>query len=202
MGQNVTDLHVEVPDATPLTPSERNGLKQAWVSTRHDLNQAEQDNILKGMNWASRLRDKQTAALLNTEFTCQLHRRMFGDVWTWAGNYRKSERNLGIVAQRIAEEVAQMLKDVAYWVEHKSYDSDEICIRLHHRLVYIHPFANGNGRHSRLMADLLSERLSNTRFSWGGETLINASELRSSYIAALKVADNNNIQPLLLFARS
>ena len=202
MGQDVTDIHKEPPDATPLTPSERDGLKLAWVSTRSDLNQAEHDNILKAMNWASRLRSKNPVTLLNAEFACQLHHRMFGDVWTWAGAYRMSERNLGIFPHRIAEEVAQMFDDVAYWVEHKSFGSDETCIRLHHRLVYIHPFANGNGRHSRLMADLLSERLSNTRFSWGGETLINASELRSSYIAALKVADNNNIQPLLLFARS
>jgi Fic-DOC domain mobile mystery protein B len=131
-----------------------------------------------------------------------LHRRMLGEVWRWAGKYRLSERNLGIAFYEIPVAVRQLLDDTKAWIEYKAYPPDEIAVRLHHRLVQIHPFPNGNGRHSRLMADLLVMRLGGERFSWGSANLQDAGDLRQRYIAALQAADKHDFGPLLAFARS
>jgi Fic-DOC domain mobile mystery protein B len=198
----MTDLFHEPDDATPLAPAEREGLRQSWITNRRDLNEAEQENIVKGAVWARRRRGTAALDLLNDSFVLELHKRMLGDVWKWAGHYRQTERNLGIEPHRIAPEVRAVLDDVRYWIEHKTYLPDEIAVQLHHRLVVIHPFTNGNGRHSRLMADLLIEKLGRPAFSWGSASLTEESELRSRYIAALKTADRHDIAPLLAFARS
>jgi Fic-DOC domain mobile mystery protein B len=197
----VTPLSQEPDGATPLEPSEREGLKQYWIATRGDLNIAEQENILKGMNWARRQRQRTAPDLLQGDFILRLHKEMFGDVWQWSGSYRLTERNIGIEARQIPEALKHMLGDVRYWIEHKIFSADEIAVRLHHRLVAIHPFPNGNGRHSRLMADLLAERLGSKALSWGSGSLIEAGELRRAYISALQTADAHDIKPLLQFAR-
>lgn len=198
----MTDLFQEPDDATPLAPEEREGLLQTWITHRRDLNEAEEENIIAGAAWARRGRASSPEALLNDGFIRALHKRMFGDVWRWAGNYRQTERNIGIDAYRIAAELAILLDDVRYWVANETYAPDEIAIRFHHRLVAIHPFPNGNGRHARLMADLLIERLGGQPFSWGGGTLHNVGELRAAYVSALQAADSHDIGPLLAFARS
>jgi len=127
---------------------------------------------------------------------------MFGDVSRWAGTFRQTERNIGIEAHRIPNDLGMMFDDVRYWVDHQAYPPDEIAVRLHHRLVAIHPFPNGNGRHARLMADLLIERLGGQPFTWGGGSLHDIGELRRQYIDALRAADNHDIEPLIAFARS
>lgn len=198
----MTNLFREPEDATPLSPEEREGLLQSWVTHRRDLNEAEQENIVKGAAWARRVRSPSMTRLLDDAFARALHKRMFGDVWRWAGTYRRTERNIGIEAYRIAPELASMLDDVRYWVEHETYPADEIAVRLHHRLVAIHPFPNGNGRHARLMADLLIQRLGAEPFSWGGGSLTDLGDLRTSYLAALRAADDHDIGPLLAFARA
>jgi Fic-DOC domain mobile mystery protein B len=197
----MTDLFQEPEDATPLAPAERHALLQTWITDRDDLNEAEQENIVKGAAWAGRRRGKP-ADLLNEDFAKSLHKQMFGEVWQWAGSYRQTERNIGIEAYRIPAEMPAMFDDVRYWVEHQTYPPDEIAVRLHHRLTAIHPWPNGNGRHARLMADLLIERLGGKVFTWGGGTLSDVGELRTRYVAALKAADNHDIGPLLEFARS
>lgn len=196
------DLFQEPEDATPLEPPERDGLLQSWITHRRDLNEAEQENIVNGAAWARSRRGRKAAALLTVNFALQLHKRMFGDVWKWAGSYRQTERNIGIEACGIQIGVAALLDDVRYWVVHGTYPPDEIAVRLHHRLVAVHPFPNGNGRHARLMADLLVERLGGEPFPWGGESLVNVGTLRRRYVAALQAADNHDIGPLLEFARS
>jgi Fic-DOC domain mobile mystery protein B len=169
-----------------------------YVAYRHELNVAEQDNIFRGQNWAyARKRD-----LLSEKFVKDLHRRMFGDVWRWAGTYRMSERNIGISFWEIPVAVGQLLADSKAWLEFKSYERDEIAVRFHHRLVQIHPFPNGNGRHSRLMADLLVMQLGRVRFTWGREGLQDAGVMRRAYISALQAADRHDIAPLLSFARA
>lgn len=197
----MTPLSQEPDGATPLEPSEREGLKQYWIATRGDLNIAEQENILKGMNWARRQRQRTAPDLLQDDFILRLHKEMFGNVWQWGGSYRLTERNIGIEAMQIPESLKHMLGDVRYWIEHKIFSADEIAVRLHHRLVAIHPFPNGNGRHSRLMADLLAERLGRKPFSWGSGSLIETGELRRAYISALQAADAHDMKPLLQFAR-
>lgn len=187
--------------ATPLTPDERDGLLQSWITHRRDLNEAEEENILRGAVWARRRRNRRPAELLDETFVLVLNRQMFGRVWSWAGSYRRTERNLGIEAYRIPVEIAALLADARYWLEHGTFVPDELAVRLHHRLVAIHPFPNGNGRHARLVADLLIERLGGAAFSWGGGGIAETGLLRARYIAALRAADAHDIAPLLDFVR-
>jgi Fic-DOC domain mobile mystery protein B len=194
----VSNLFEEPDNATPLTPEERRELIPAHIAYRSELNEAEQENIGRAQDWAlGRRRD-----LLTEKFIKDLHRHMLGDVWRWAGKVRTSERNLGIPWYEIPVALRQLLDDARAWIEHKTYPPDEIAVRLHHRLGHIHPFPNGNGRHARLMADLLVMRLGEKRFSWGSANLQDAGEVRRRYIAALQAADNHDLGPLLAFARS
>lgn len=194
----MSDVFEEPDYATPLTLEETRGLIPAHIAYRRELNEAEQENITRGQEWAlGRRRD-----LLTEKFILNLHRRMLGDVWRRAGKFRNSERNIGIAFYQIPIAVRQLLEDARTWIEYKSYPPEEIAVRFHHRLVQIHPFPNGNGRHARLMADLLVMRLGGERFSWGSTGLQEAGALRQRYIAALKAADNHDIGPLLAFARS
>jgi Fic-DOC domain mobile mystery protein B len=194
----VSDLFEEPDNATPLNPDERRELIPAHIAYRSELNEAEQENIAQAQDWAlGRRRD-----LLTEKFIKDLHRHMLGDVWRWAGKLRKSERNLGIPFYEIPVAVRQLLDDTRVWIEQNSYPPDEIALRFHHRLVQIHAFPNGNGRHGRLTADLLVMSLGGERFSWGSANLQDAGEVRRRYIAALQAADNHDIGPLLAFARS
>lgn len=184
-------------NATPITPEERDGLIPTHITLRSELNELEQKNIGKGDSWAfSRKRDATDEAFLKT-----LHEKMFDDVWKWAGEYRTSEKNLGVQSFLIAVEMRQTLDDVRYWIEHKTYPTDELAVRFHHKLVSIHPFPNGNGRWSRLAGDLLVVQLGGKRFSWGSASL-HTGTVRKSYIDALQAADKHDFAPLLKFARS
>ncbi len=192
------DLFERPDDATPLTPEEQRELIPAHIAYRRELNEAEQENIARAQDWAL----KSRRDVLAEKFISDLHKQMLSDVWRWAGKFRRSERNLGIPFYEIPAALRQLLDDVKAWIEYKSYTPDEIAVRFHHRLVQIHPFPNGNGRHARLMADLLVMRLGGERFSWGSVSLQTAGDVRERYIAALRAADNHDIGPLLAFARS
>ncbi|RAN34446.1 mobile mystery protein B [Hyphomonas pacifica] len=198
----MSDLFQEPDDATPLVPAERDGLKLTWITTRADLNAAEQDNIDAGAAWAFRSR---RANILTVAFSIALHRQMFGQVWDWAGHYRTTERNIGIAPYRIGTETAQLFDDAAFWVANETYEPDELAVSLHHRLVFVHPFPNGNGRHARMMADLLIRRLGAPPFSWGSNrddgVIHDIGELRKRYVSALRAADGNDYEPLIAFAR-
>ena len=199
----MTDLFQQAPDATALSPTERDQLLQSWITTRAELNEAEAENIINGATWARRRRATDATDLLNENYVKALHKHMFGDVWSWAGAYRQRESNIGNVEpHRIQVEVQALFNDVEYWVKHQTYDRDEIAVRLHHRLVVIHPFVNGNGRHTRLMADLLVTKLGGEPFSWGAGELGDTGPLRERYMAALRAADGHEIGSLLAFARS
>jgi Fic-DOC domain mobile mystery protein B len=194
----MSDLHEEPGDATPLSPEEREGLIPSHVTLRRELNELEQQNILDAAAWAfARRRDP-----VDEKFGRGLHRRMFGDVWRWAGTYRTSNKNLGVDRSEIRPRLYETFDNTRYWVEHQTFPPDEMAIRFHHGLVMIHPFPNGNGRWSRLMADMLAVRLGQPRFTWGRSTLRAPDETRRAYIAALKRADHHDFTPLLEFARS
>jgi Fic-DOC domain mobile mystery protein B len=195
----MTDIFHADDDATPLTPEEREDLIPTHITLRRELNELEQANIAKASQWAfERKRD-----VLDEGFLKGLHKRMFGDVWKWAGEYRKTEKNFGVNPPfRIQPEVRQIIEDAKYWIANKSYPTDEIAVRLHHRLVAVHPFPNGNGRWSRLAADMLIVQLGGKRFSWGGANLQAEGEVRRNYIDALHAADNHDLGPLIAFARS
>jgi Fic-DOC domain mobile mystery protein B len=192
------DLFVEPDDATPLTPEEMRDLIPTHITFRSELNEAEQENIALAQDWALGSRRN----LLSERFITELHRRMLGNVWRWAGRFRTSERNIGIPFYEIPVELRQLLDDARAWIDLESYPIDEIAMRLHHRLVQIHPFPNGNGRHSRLMADLLVMRKGAERFTWGRDSLHRAGDMRAHCIEALRAADNQDISPLLAFSRS
>jgi Fic-DOC domain mobile mystery protein B len=195
----VSDLF-ERPDdaATPLTLEEMRDLIPAHIAYRRELNEAEQENIMLAQDWAlGRPRD-----LLSERFVRDLHRRMLGDVWRWAGKFRTSARNIGIEYWQIPVALRQLLDDARAWIAYGTYPPDEIAVRLHHRLVLIHPFPNGNGRHARLMADLLAMQLGRDRFSWGRASLRAAGVARGRYMEALRAADGHDIGPLLDFARA
>jgi len=181
-----------------LSEEEREGLIPSYIALRGELNEAEQANILEAEEWAF-LRKR---SVLNEQFLNNLHKRMFGNVWRWAGNYRHSNKNIGVDAYRIPQELRQLVDDCTYWIDHETYAPDELAARFHHRLVWIHPYPNGNGRHARLATDLLLVSLGRERFSWGSANLVDPGETRQSYIAALREADNHDIQPLIEFVRS
>jgi len=186
------------PGATPLDADELASLIPGHIITQGELNEWEQLNILQGETWAR----KQRKEIPNEAFVRRLHKQMFGETWKWAGEFRKSDKNIGVDWLQIGVELKKLCDDVRYQVEHGTFPADEIAIRCHHRLVVIHSFPNGNGRHARLMADLLVERLGKPRFSWGSMSLADANDTRRSYIAALQAADARDIAPLLAFARS
>jgi Fic-DOC domain mobile mystery protein B len=194
----MSDLFEEPYDATPLTAEEKRELIPAHITYRCELNEAEQENIARAQDWAlNRRRDP-----VSEKFIKELHRRMLGEVWRWAGKFRASERNLGIPFYEIPVALRQLFDDTRAWIEYRTYPPDEIAVRFHHGLVQIHAFPNGNGRHARLTADLLVMRLGGERFSWGSANLQDAGAVRKRYIAALQAADNHDIGPLLAFARS
>jgi Fic-DOC domain mobile mystery protein B len=195
----MTDPLVPQDDGgTKLTEEEREGLIPSYITLRSELNEAEQANILEAEEWAfARKRD-----LLEEEFLNNLHKRMYGNVWRWAGRYRISGKNIGIDAYRIPTELRQLLDYCRYWIENGTYEPDEIAVRFHHRIVSIHCYPNGNGRHARLAADLLLRSIGQERFSWGGKNLVDVGETRGRYIAALQAADKHDFGPLLEFVRS
>lgn len=183
--------------ATPLDADELANLIPGHITTQGELNEWEQLNIAQGEKWAHRQRKE----ILDEIFVRRLHRQMFGETWRWAGSFRKSDKNIGVDWLRIGVELKQLLDDARYQIEHSSFPADELAIRFHHRLVAIHPFPNGNGRHARLMADLLVMHLGRPRFTWGSASLVDPNETRQRYIKALQAADARDIAPLLAFAR-
>lgn len=187
--------------ATPLDKESLQGLIPG-LTTQRELNEFEAANITKAALWATKSRKLKTA-LLTASGLCLLHRKMFDDTWGWAGKFRIRETNIGVAPADIQNQVGILLGDVKYWIDQKTYSLDEIAIRFHYKLVWIHPFANGNGRFSRLVADLVLQHNGGHKFTWGSLSLITDSPKRRQYIDALKMADRNgNISELLKFART
>jgi Fic-DOC domain mobile mystery protein B len=186
------------PGATPIDPDEARGLIPAHLTLQRELNEYEEANILEATEW---LFARRSGDPLDERFIHLVHERMFDHTWKWAGQPRRSDKNIGVPWYEIPVHLNQMLGDVRTQIEYKPYSPPEIAARYHHRLVAIHVFPNGNGRHARLMADLLLMRLEGRRFEWGRGSLIAANELRARYIAALQAADGGDCRPLLAFLR-
>jgi len=177
--------------ATPILDEDLLGLKINTVQTLSELNIAEESNIRKARLWSSKSRILRSH-LLDWKGIRELHRQMFGEVWKWAGQNRVVQTNIGCAPEKITENTAVMLHDVKYWIENKVYPVDEITIRFHHRLVEIHPFRNGNGRHARRAAELLAAQLKGRTPTWGGDNLTSEGERRDKYLLALRNADQGN----------
>lgn len=185
---------------TPLSPEEFADLIPS-LATKEELNEWERENILRAREWAIRDRTRP-ADMASDGYLRKLHLRMFDQTWKWAGQYRRTEKNIGIPFCQIREQLGALLGDVRYWIEHGTYPPDEIAVRFHHRLVVIHPFPNGNGRHARIIADVLAMKLGHPAFTWGATDLVKPGEARARYLDAIRAADKGDLQPLIRFARS
>ncbi len=187
--------------STPIDPDEARELLLIYVNDREDLNRWEYQNIKEALIW---LEKTKPINILNQNFLRDLHVKMFGQVWKNAGHFRNRDMNIGVEWWDITTGLRNMFEDVKLWIENETFSSDEIGVRFHQRIVFIHPFTNGNGRLSRLITDLLIENVLNKkRFSWGGGVdLIHKSKMRKVYIRALKDADSFNFEPLINFVRS
>lgn len=187
---------------TPIDEEEKEGLLIETISTKAELDEFEQLNIEEALQWVigKKFKPKQ---VFTEKFICNLHKRMYGNIWAWAGAFRRTDKNIGVDKYQIPMQLKVLCDDVLYWIENDTYPSEEIAIRFKHRLVSIHCFPNGNGRHSRLMADIIIEKLYGMMpFSWGAANLSEAGDTRTTYIKAVKRADQHEYQPLLDFARS
>lgn len=187
---------------TPIDEDEKEGLLIETISTKGELDEFEQQNIEEAVQWV--LGRKFKAKDVFTEkFICNLHKRMYGNVWAWAGDFRKTDKNIGIDKFRIPIELKVLCDDALFWVEHETYPPEEIAVRFKHRIVSIHCFPNGNGRHSRLMGDIIIEKLFGEElFSWGAGNISKQGDTRACYLQAIKAADNGDYAHLLAFARS
>jgi len=186
---------------TPLSEEEKESLLIKSITTRGELDELEQLNIEKAVEWT--LKNKfSEEKILSEVFIKSVHKKMLGDVWEWAGEFRRSEKNIGVDWIRIGVELRMLLDDTKYWIENSRYPPDEIAIRFKHRLVNIHCFPNGNGRHSRLMADIIIESVFGMNvFTWNNSNLVKPNNARTEYIDSIRQADNGSIEPLLEFAR-
>ena len=189
--------------AIPLDPNDIEGLIPDYISTQDELNIVEKENIIQATTWAYKKKYKN---ILYMSFIHHLHKMMFGEVWQWAGTQRHSDKNIGVTWSQIPIQLNQLLNDVNHWIEKRTYSHDEIGTRFHHRLVEIHIYPNGNGRHARLMTDILLQSLGKEPFSWGlkesSDTLDVEGTLRKKYISALKEGDSKKFQRLIQFVRS
>ncbi len=191
-----------IDDQTPLDEDETEGLVVRTITTRGELDLFEQLNIEKAVAWSIH-RNFTVSSLFTDNFIKALHMRMFGDVWEWAGTFRRSNKNIGVDWINIGVDLKSLLDDMSYWIDNKVFIPDELAIRFKHRLVKIHCFPNGNGRHSRMMADIIiSSIFGKEVFSWKSSNMVKPDKIRREYIDAIKEADAGNITPLLQFARA
>ena len=145
------------------------------------------------------LLDKPTKKIapFTYEWFLQLHVEMFGDLWDWAGKVRTVELSIGIKAYMVAMELKKLVDDLEYWDKNKTFDIVEIASKLHHRAVQIHPFKNGNGRGSRMLANIYLKQNELEPTKWNEDLLSKDNLHRDDYISALKLADNGDYSVLI-----
>ena len=189
------------PGATPLDPDEAAGLVPSHITTQADLNAWEQANIFQAVRWVARQKKRD---LLTEGFVRDLHRRMFDQTWKWAGTFRQSNKNIGVDWTQVAVKLRNLLDNTRFQIDHKVFEPDELVVRFHHQLVWVHAFPNGNGRHARLMADVLAQQLGRPRMTWGGADveLVSMGTVRDRYLKTLREADQGQWSALIAFARS
>ncbi len=187
---------------TPLDEDEKEELLIPTITTRRELNEFEQFNIEKAIEWSLKSRFK-TEKILTEEFIKNLHKKMFSEVWRWAGTFRITNKNIGVDKFVIGIELKNLIEDVKYWIKNNIFSLEEIAVRFSHRIVKIHLFPNGNGRHSRLIGDILvNHGFGKPVFTWGGKDIQHKGEARTEYLKALRKADKNNYEDLIKFSRT
>lgn len=187
---------------TPLDEEEKEGLLIPTIATREELDEFEQQNVEEAIQWLIG-KSFKPEKVLTEKFICDVHKRMFNQVWKWAGSFRQSQKNIGVDYWNVPMELNNLVEDAKVWLKNEVFPPDEMAVRFKHRIVSIHCFSNGNGRHSRLMADIIIEKLFGlNHFTWGDGDLSNENDTRSEYLQALKEADRNSIDSLIKFAKS
>ncbi|MDD2792356.1 MAG: mobile mystery protein B [Sediminibacterium sp.] len=196
-------LDIEYMDGqTPLDEEEKEGLLIPTIATRGELDEFEQQNIEQAVQWTLG-RSFKPETVFTEAFVRMVHKRMYADVWAWAGEFRKTNKNIGIDKWQIPTALKYLLDDALHWNENNTYLPDEIALRFKHRIVSIHCFPNGNGRHSRLMADIIIEKIyKQPVFTWGAANLFGESDIRTAYLKSVKAADKGEYSLLMAFARS
>lgn len=190
-----------LPGATPLDPEESAGLIPKHITLQSQLNEWEQRNILDAEKWMIG-RKFQFDKIVTRDFMCNLHQRMFGNTWKWAGKFRQSNKNIGVDWLMISVELKKLCDDLIFQIEKNIFKVDEAAMRFHHRLVLIHPFSNGNGRHARLMTDIFLLSQNCEHFSWGEyQTMTSTTVIRKNYIEALRAADRGDYRLLNVFLK-
>jgi Fic-DOC domain mobile mystery protein B len=191
-----------IPGQTPLDEDEKNDLIPSII-TREDLDAFEQENIIEARQWIMQKSVLSRQDIFTEKFILNLHKRMYGHVWKWAGKYRKSNKNIGCEYYLVPTQLYQLIDDAKYWLENNTYTTNDLAVIFHHRLVKIHLFPNGNGRHARLFADVIIAKHGEGKISWGGNLdLTKPDKIRKQYISALQEADCGNYEPLISFACS
>jgi Fic-DOC domain mobile mystery protein B len=186
---------------TPIDEDEKEGLLIPTISTRGELNEFEQANIEQAIEWTLKNRFSEEV-ILTEDFLLLVHRKMFGEVWEWAGK-KNTNKNIGADKYQISTEIKKLIQDCSFWIGNKTFSADEIAIRFSHRIVQIHLFPNGNGRHSRLVADIIiSSMFNGPVFSWGSTDLTRSGSVRSKYLEAIHRADGGDYRALIEFART
>lgn len=188
------------PSNTPLSKDELAQLIPN-LATQAELNEFERLNILEATKWAFSNRILANSDPLSEPYVRELHRRMFDNTWRWAGKYRSTEKNLGVLVHEIRNRIPALLGDARYWIGNQTYAADEIAVRVHHGMTVIHPFSNGNGRHARLLADVIAVKLNRPEFTWGTKDVASVGPAREAYIKALRKADGGDLLDLLTFSR-
>jgi Fic-DOC domain mobile mystery protein B len=182
-----------------MNPDEIEGLIPRHITLKRELDEFEQANILEAQEW---MENRARKGLLSENYVRTLHKKMFNKTWRWAGTFRKTEKSIGVDPAHISVALHNLLEDAKTWRELHTYSIDEQAARLHHELVLIHPFPNGNGRHARLFTDAFLRSCKAAPFSWGQISLVNSSATRTNYIAALQAADGKDYTRLLAFVRT
>jgi Fic-DOC domain mobile mystery protein B len=185
--------------STPLDHDQIKGIRFAHLTTMGELDELEDENIQRGLEW---LNHQKTKDYLSIEFLCKLHEKLFGEVWKWAGKFRTVEVNISKYRHHdVRPQLHNFFEDIKLWISGGKMSWDEISAEMHHRLVTIHPFPNGNGRTTRIFTEYVQKRNQQQVTSWGSTRKIDQKKRRDDYIKALRLADIGDFRALIDFMK-
>lgn len=194
-----THNFVDRDGSTPLDPDQIKGIRFSHLTNMGELDEVEDLNIQKGLEW---LYHQKTDDYLSMQFLCKLHEKLFGDVWKWAGKFRTVEVNISkIRSYDVGPQLINFFEDAKLWIEGGRMGWDEIAAEMHHRLVCIHPFPNGNGRTTRIFTEYVQRRNNQLITTWKASLSHDPKERRKAYIKALQKADKGDFEMLIEFMK-
>ena len=171
---------------TPLPPELQKGLISKNVQTIGELDEYEEQNIAEGMVWL----EDSNANSLNYSFWLRLHKKLFGNVWNWAGEIRSHDLGNAdfLYPEKVRPALMQLIGDAEYWFKNDTYPKKETIARIHEKLLTIHPFANGNGRWSRILTEYICKQNKIDIPKWNLKSKDDPQKRRKEYIEAVELA--------------